>query len=889
MMGEKNLQNTAVLGHPYRMAKRGAIAGELGKDLPVLDGVSLTRTTIPVLPANYLSRKKLVSNFKLQVPGTTLVSAPAGYGKTSLVTEVVLNQSRKVIWYNISENRDRQDFNRHFIQAIRNVIPDFAPWFSSDSKEFARDLALKVCNELGQINEEFILVIDNSRVYEDKDDRFSNYLFDILPRNIHIIGIRRTTPAHSYSRFSSDNNFSIYGPVDLRFSKEEISAILQMHELNPEDHLISKVVSLANGWPAAVQMIAHALGRGRDLQDFEKIMASDNEPLTWLVTQVLSSLTEDERETLVALSAVKSFDSEIAEVILGEKYRKNEINAFALDGLFFEQANNPERTYTFNGLVGEALFNELHKSPEKERAINSKLSRYFERNRQHLRAVEYSHRAGEVERVQELFKEAARVLASQGQGSELIRWSRFIGDDSNVGLRLRQTVEVMGLIVDFRYNEAMSLIAEMRFGAKGLRVEDFIIKFTHLAEAFIAFAYFRREDFERIFSEISKPFISFDLGDSDRIAAMRLKASIAFIQDDFESLPEIYHQAYEIGGSEVTSYMHLNLDAIRAMVLYGEGECQDAYEVASSAINSAQREKFIGITGPADVMYVQALCLIEFGEVEEGLQALKRAAILAERWSLGPWHFMSISRITRTMAARGEISEALEMLRGSREYAASFKVSHNFDLFNDLTELSIRAKVGDWERVRILLERTPGFLLTTQVKILMDEKNGRFRSLDVIEGLPEVTPRQKLHKYLALANHNIGSENVALGFIRKALEIGAQVQSIETFLRQDAALMNLMLKVSTEKPTVYLENLASAIAARVKASSEPTPGLTAPLTKREIEVLRHLSTGKPISAIAGTLHVSQNTMKTHLKNIYRKIEVDGRESAVTKAKALFIL
>lgn len=889
MMGEKNLQQTGVLGHPYRMAKKAAIAGEQGKAISILEGVSLSRTTIPVLPANHLSRKSLVANFKLPVPGTTLVSAPAGYGKTSLVTEVVLNQSRKVIWYNISENRDRQDFNRHFIQAISNVIPDFAPWFSPDSKEFARDIALKVCNEIGQINEEFILVIDNSRVYEDKDDRFSNYLFDILPKNIHIIGIRRTTPAHSYSRFSSESNFSIYGPADLRFSKEEVENVLHIHELDPEDDAVSSVVNLASGWPAAVQMISHALTRGRKLNDFEQIMASDNEPLTWLVTQVLSALTAEEKEILVALSAVKSFDSEIAEVILGAKYRKNEINAFALDGLFFEQANNPERTYTFNVLMGEALFNELHKDPENEREINSRLSRYFEKTRQHMRAVEHARSAGEQERMQELFKEAARVLASQGQGQELIRWARFVGDDSNVGIRLRQTVEVMGLIVDFKYNEAMSLIAEMRFGAKDLPVEDFIIKFTHLAESFIAFAYFRRTDFARIFSEIAKPTISFDLGENDRIAAKRVEASIALIEDNFVALPEIFREAFEIGGNNVTAYMHFHLDAIKAMVLYGEGEYQDAYEIASSAITSAQREGFVGITGPTDVMFVQALCLIEFGEVDEGLKVLKRTADLGERWSLGPWHFMSIARITRTLAARGEISSALEMLRGSREYAASFKVSQDFDLFNDLTELSIRAKVGDWDRVRILLERTPGFLLAQQVKVLMDEKNGRFRSLESIEGLPERTARQKLFKYLAMAKHNIHQENVALGFIRKALEVGAQVQSVETFLRQDATLMNLMLKVSTEKPTVYLENLASAITARVKASSEPTQGLSAPLTKREIEVLRHLSTGKPISAIAGTLHVSQNTMKTHLKNIYRKIEVDGRESAVTKAKALFIL
>ena len=66
-------------------------------------------------------------------------------------------------------------------------------------------------------------------------------------------------------------------------------------------------------------------------------------------------------------------------------------------------------------------------------------------------------------------------------------------------------------------------------------------------------------------------------------------------------------------------------------------------------------------------------------------------------------------------------------------------------------------------------------------------------------------------------------------------------------------------------------------------------GLPVPLTNREIEVVRHLSTGVPISSISSTLHVSMNTMKTHLRNVYRKLEVDGREKAVEKAKELFLI
>jgi ATP/maltotriose-dependent transcriptional regulator MalT len=638
------------------------------------------------------------------------------------------------------------------------------------------------------------MVVDNSRVYEEKDDRFASYLFEILPKNIHIIGIRRATPVHTYSKFSGDSNFDIYGPIDLKFSQTEVLSVLEIHGLDTEDQSILEIADLAKGWPAALQMISHNLTRGRAMQDLDKIMASDNEPLTWLVSQVLSSLTAYERESLSSLAAVQSFNYEIAEVILGNGFKKNELNGFALDGLFFEQANSPERTFTFHSLMRESLLNELHKNPEREKSINSRLSHFFERNNQHLLAVEHAQSAGEFERVQELFKEAARVLASKGEGQELIRWSKFIGDDSNFGLRLRQTVEVMGLTVDFKFNEAMSLIDEMRFGAKGLPIEDFISKFTNLTEAFIAFSYFRRKDFDRIFKTIAEPVISFDISLNERLAAKRLEASIAFLLDDYEGLVKIHQDAIALGSSDVHSYMKFHLDAIDAMKLYGDGRYQDAYETASSALTLAKREGFVGITGFVDIMYVQALCLIEFAQVDEGLQKLNEVQELAERWSIGPFYFQAVSRIARTLAARGEITEALEMLRGSREYAASFKVSHEFDLFNDLTELSIRAKVADWDRVRILLDRAPEFLLSKQLKISMEEANSGFRPTEALEGLPENTPRRIIEKNLALARCFAGQESIALGYVRKALDSGAQVQAVETFLRLDVPLLNLILK-----------------------------------------------------------------------------------------------
>jgi ATP/maltotriose-dependent transcriptional regulator MalT len=76
---------------------------------------------------------------------------------------------------------------------------------------------------------------------------------------------------------------------------------------------------------------------------------------------------------------------------------------------------------------------------------------------------------------------------------------------------------------------------------------------------------------------------------------------------------------------------------------------------------------------------------------------------------------------------------------------------------------------------------------------------------------------------------------------------------------------------------------------RIKNSNSDTGALDEKLTNRELEILKHLTTGNPISAIAKQLHISQNTMKTHLRNVYRKLDVDGRYTAVEKARKLLLI
>ena len=288
-------------------------------------------------------------------------------------------------------------------------------------------------------------------------------------------------------------------------------------------------------------------------------------------------------------------------------------------------------------------------------------------------------------------------------------------------------------------------------------------------------------------------------------------------------------------------------------------------------------------------MYVKARCLLEFSQIEESQKVFADIKLWAENWSQYTWIYIAESFLARDLALAGNSTPALDIVRSERERAAALTFKNGLDTYCDLTELFIRFTMKDWDRVEILLGRLPSFLLVERIRAIYDEMTGKSPSSFIVASLTERTPKEQIYKRIAEAGENIEREKIALQAMRNALEIGARVGAKETFLRQNASILNLIIRIAGEKPTVYLEDLASKITTRLKSRSENLVGLTSALTKRELEILRHLATGNPISAIAKTLHISQNTMKTHLKNVYRKIGASGRDEAVAKAKELYLL
>jgi ATP/maltotriose-dependent transcriptional regulator MalT len=239
----------------------------------------------------------------------------------------------------------------------------------------------------------------------------------------------------------------------------------------------------------------------------------------------------------------------------------------------------------------------------------------------------------------------------------------------------------------------------------------------------------------------------------------------------------------------------------------------------------------------------------------------------------------------------GKVEEAFAVVRDHRILASQFKGEDGLSLIIDINELFLRFSVKDYERSSQILNRLPKDLIFTYQyrQALSAVSKNEVKKKSVPEILVSDSAREKIWKSLVGCEANIAQETLAMDALKVGLDVGARVGAKETFLRQDSTILELIIRSASKRPTVYLEELARAAAQRMNKKNHQNTSLSEPLTKREIDVLRSLASGKPITEIGKNLHISHNTMKTHLRNIYRKLKASGRDQAVEKAQALFII
>jgi ATP/maltotriose-dependent transcriptional regulator MalT len=851
-------------------------------------GVTISRTLIPTLPPGYLTRKHLFPLIDNELSGSTFVIAPAGYGKSSLVAEWAQNQEKGVIWLTVANGDTLNEMSAMLITATRRVLPDFAPWFEKEQPLRPSEVVRRWGNELLHSGRNYVLVLDNLRSEQNEDVEIANKLIEQFPMNLHFVAIRKNEIPEVYATCASRGPLKVVTVKDLRFTDEEIEAYAINSGLEASSENLRTLQS-ALGWPSATSLLRAHLQSNSKKFEIEQIMSSTTEPLRSLAMIVIDGLNEDVKAVCESLSVLEVFSLEQAELILGERYNSDLISSIAHKGEIFTLSRDPEGGYVFSPMVRQVFLERLRAQGELKNIIHQKLINYFETIGQHTSAIDHAFQLGDEEKITELFPSAARLKQAQGRGGDLLRWAKYAGDNSIEGELKKSTVAIAGYLADLDFPSALSETSKLSLLAERSPNREFFEQFAAGALSYSHLSLGKFLELEESVARTNSGREDSYLGVDDQINLLRLLCVKRYIWNDSVGVEEVALLSQDLVKRTTLSTSHSFNLAIQTMHLHQRGEYRRAYESSVMAISQFRRHRFVGNHGPLDVMYVMARTLLEFSRPKEALSILEQIRMMAYQWKQWHWYIASDKNIIEFQTYKGNQREALERIQVARDFIATLDPTNKLAQLVDINEMNVRRSLRDFDRLEKLVNRAPDIRDTRQFKMFIDEYRGRKNLMGDVKNLPESNPRDLIWKYLTEASVHIDAENIALPAMHQAMKIGSEVGAKETFLRQRDEMGNLIIKIASDFPTVYNEELATAMAARIKErGSTMTTGKPA-LTKRELEILRQLSTGRTLNVIAAELHISQNTMKTHLKNLYKKLSAEGRHDAVEKAKAAFLI
>jgi ATP/maltotriose-dependent transcriptional regulator MalT len=258
----------------------------------ITPSIDRSRILAPAVPASFISRKHLFHLFETGLPGVTVVAAPAGYGKSSLVSQWAQGSQLPTVWLNVNAADSTQSFFAHVLAAIRVKFPDFGSDFENEPSANPLLNVKKLTEAAGDLKEAFNFVLDNGPADSPEVTTVAQALIDFLPNNVHLIIVRRVTPTTSLARYASLGNLSLITSQDLKFSDAEISKIAEINGLQQLDDDSLKLIDRCEGWPAAVQMITRSIARGNQNSKFE--IESGSSPLAVLALETINSLNAED-------------------------------------------------------------------------------------------------------------------------------------------------------------------------------------------------------------------------------------------------------------------------------------------------------------------------------------------------------------------------------------------------------------------------------------------------------------------------------------------------------------------------------------------------------------------------------------------------------------------
>ena len=855
-----------------------------------------------------------------------LLSAPAGFGKTTLLAEWLsadAGPDRAVAWLSL----DRTDGDAApFWAGVVTTLDAAALDHRSRALELTGSTPLPVehlltvlVNELAGTTRETWLVLDDYHLVDNRDvDRALAFLLDHLPPNVRVVISTRADPDLPLSRWRVRGELVEVRAADLRFTPEEVDAYLNVASgLDLTAEQVGALEQRTEGWIAALQLAALSLRGRADVREFiARFDGDDRYVVDYLVDEVLDDQPAPVRRFLARSAVLDRLTGPLCDAVTGDDDGREMLTALERANLFVVPLDDRREWYRFHHLFADVLRARLFaEQPELVPILHERASRWYEQHDLTDEAVRHAMAAGDIDRVVHLLELAVASVRRNRQESAFMGWLKALPDEA---IRRSPVLSVFSAYahmvsgeldgVEPRLVDAERELARIPTGSTAPWADtDELRTLPATIAVYRASLAQARGDIPATKEQARHALDLAGPGDHlSRGSAAGFLGLAAWADGDVTTALETFTRAAGSLHAAGALVDELSSTVILADLWLAAGRPDTADRLYRRALRQAEAHGDTFARATADLHVGMSETDVERGDLDGARRHLATAASLGDPEAMAESGYRWFVAMARVTEADGDPAEAVSFLdRAEERYRPSF--------FPDVRPIAamrarVRIRQGDLRRAETwAVERGPAttddprylreFDHLTLVRLLLaqhrERPGGGFLDevrglLDRLEGAAGPAGRAgsvfEIRMLRALTLDAKGLRLGAVDELSRALAEAPEPEGYDRLFRDEGRWMTALLRDVTHPAA------ASGHARRLLGTPSVDEGTrtgaspTGTLSDRELQVLRLLDTELSGPEIARRLFVSPNTLRTHTKHIFAKLDVTSRRAAVRRAQ-----
>jgi len=859
----------------------------------------------------------------------TLISAPAGFGKTTLISEWSAGCGCPVAWLALDEeDNDPSRFFAYFAAALQTIFTDIGKGeldlLKSAQSAPTESVLTALLNEITAIGDNFILVLDDYHAIDSKAvDKAIIFLLKYLPPNMHLVITTREDPNLPLARLRARGQLNELRVADLRFTPSETAEFLnQVMGLSLSEEDILALENRTEGWIAGLQLAALALqgtvstqGQEDSTRFIQSFTGSHRFVMDYLVEEVLHQQSEDVKNFLLRTSILDRLCGPLCDAVLAGS--SNSVQG--MDGQatleYLEQANlfivpldNERRWYRYHHLFADLLRKRLQQQSQKSSVsstnddassvaeLHRRASIWYEENGLEIEAFEHAAAANDIERAERLMAGKGMPLQFRGAMVPVLNWLASL---PKADLDARPALWVT-------YASALTMV-----GQPVNKIEEML----KAAEAALDAATPQGSELNENTRDLSGQIASIRAMlaiPQNQVATMIAQSRRALEYLHPDNLPVrttatwTLGYAYQLQGDRVaasrtyTDAIAISQASGNIMILLGATTCLGQVQESENKLNLAAETyrrvlQLAGdppLPGACEAHLGLARIFYQWNDLDAARRHGQQSLQLARQLENVDTPAASWALLARVKLVRGDAASASVLLAEAEQFLKQHHSAHRMPEVAAIQVLTL-LHYEDFKSAAELAEKHS--LLISQARVHL--KNGDPSSaLAVLEPLrwesetkswQDQRLKAMVLQSLVLQAH--GQKEQAVQVLAEALALAEPGGFIRIFIDEGPPMAALLQETAKQGiASNYVRQILEAFG-QVETKTSVTKLLIEPLTERELEVLKLLGTYLKGPEIARQLMVSLNTMRTHTKNIYNKLGVNNRQAAVRRAQELDLL